>query len=398
MFAFSGKAFQRPNETLDQYHTRLRTLADPCEFADLDFELEEQIIIGGSSSRLRKQALRDLKYDLKAMLLDGRRDEMSKFQSKEIEGKPGSREETNQVTVAPRKCRNCGGSHSHNSPCPAQGLECHYCGKSKHFAKVCRGKSKAGRMRTKPHHRKPARAQSHKNLKPLPHSDSESDYDEYVNLLALSAVPKAMTMREIQTATNADKVLQSLRAAICCNMWDSDLVKPYKNIKEELTVTMQNVILRGSRIVIPESLQQRAIDLAHDTHQGLVKTKALLREKVCFPWIDRMVKATIDHCISCQATGRPNPPEPLQMSDMPQGPWQKVHADFYGPLPSGEYLLVVIDRCSRYPEVEIVRSTKASSVIPKFDKIFSTHAIPISMTTDNGPLLTVLNTVDTWKF
>ncbi len=71
------------------------------------------------------------------------------------------------------------------------------------------------------------------------------------------------------------------------------------------------------------------------------------------------------------------------MSDMPQEPWQKVHADFYGPLPSGEYLLVVIDRYSRYPE--IVRSTKSSSVIPKFDKIFATHGIPVSMTTDNGP-------------
>ncbi len=44
------KTMQEPNETLDQYHTRLRVLADPCEFADLDFELEEQIIIGGSSS------------------------------------------------------------------------------------------------------------------------------------------------------------------------------------------------------------------------------------------------------------------------------------------------------------------------------------------------------------
>eukprot|EP00112_Aurelia_sp_Birch-Aquarium-sp1_P000332 Seg1028.3 transcript_id=Seg1028.3/GoldUCD/mRNA.D3Y31 product="hypothetical protein" protein_id=Seg1028.3/GoldUCD/D3Y31 len=76
------KTVQGPEETLDQYHTRLRALADPCEFADLDFELEEQIIIGGSSSRIRKQALRDPKYDLKAILLDGRRDEISKFQSK----------------------------------------------------------------------------------------------------------------------------------------------------------------------------------------------------------------------------------------------------------------------------------------------------------------------------
>ena len=148
------KAFQGHNET-----------------ADLDFELEEQIIIGGLSSRIRKQALRDPKYDLKAMLLDGRRDEMSKFQSKEIEGKPEFREETNQVSVVARKCRNCGSTHNHNSPCPAQGLECHHCGKPNHFAKVCRSKSKAGRKPTKPPHRKPARAQSRTTLKPLTHSD-----------------------------------------------------------------------------------------------------------------------------------------------------------------------------------------------------------------------------------
>ena len=217
--------------------------------------------------------------------------------------------------------------------------------------------------------------------------------DEYVNLLALSAVPKAMTMSEFQRATDADKGLQSLSAAIRCNMWDCDLVKPYRNIKDELTVTPQNIVLRGSCIVAPESLQQKAIDIAHDTHPGLVKTKALLREKIWFPGIDRLVKETIDRCIPCQATGQPNPPEPLQMSDMPQGPWEKVHADFYGPLPSGEYLLIVLDRYSRYPEVEIVRSTKASSIIPKFDKIFATHGIPITMTTDNGPLLTVMSTV-----
>ena len=48
--------------------------------------------------------------------------------------------------------------------------------------------------------------------------------DEYVNLLALSAVPKAMTMSEIQRATDADKGLQSLCAAIRYNMWDCDLV------------------------------------------------------------------------------------------------------------------------------------------------------------------------------
>ena len=77
------------------------------------------------------------------------------------------------------------------------------------------------------------------------------------------------------------------------------------------------------------------------------------------------------------------------MSKMPDAPWDKVHLDFYGPLPSGEYLLVVIDRYSGYPEVEIVRSTKASVVIPKLDKVFATHGIPSVVKADNGPLSTV---------
>ena len=73
------------------------------------------------------------------------------------------------------------------------------------------------------------------------------------------------------------------------------------------------------------------------------------------------------------------------MTRMPKGPWELVHLDLYGPLPSGEYLQVVIDRYSRFPEVEIVRSTKESTVIPKLDKIFVVHGIPSVVMSDNGP-------------
>ena len=60
------QAKQEEGETLDQFHTRLRSLSQTCEFADasLDFEIMIQIVIGGRSSRLRKQALRDPKITL----------------------------------------------------------------------------------------------------------------------------------------------------------------------------------------------------------------------------------------------------------------------------------------------------------------------------------------------
>ena len=73
------------------------------------------------------------------------------------------------------------------------------------------------------------------------------------------------------------------------------------------------------------------------------------------------------------------------MTPLPQAPWQYLSADFCGPLPSGDMLFVVIDEYSRYPEVEIVRSTSANTVIPKLDRLLSTHGIPTEIKTDNGP-------------
>ena len=70
---------------------------------------------------------------------------------------------------------------------------------------------------------------------------------------------------------------------------------------------------------------------------------------------------------------------------MPELSWSVVHVDFYGSLPTSEYLLVVVDRYSRFPEVEIVYSTRASTVIPILDKIFSVHGIPDVIISYNGP-------------
>ena len=62
---------------------------------------------------------------------------------------------------------------------------------------------------------------------------------------------------------------------------------------------------------------------------------------------------------SMSVNGPENHPQPLQMSSLPPEPWHTVHMDYCGPFPMGEYLLVLIDAYSRFPEVEIVNSTAA---------------------------------------
>ena len=116
MFMFFVELFSKKMK-LDQYHTYFRTLAEPSEFTSLDFELEEQIIIGGTSTRISKQALRDPSYDLQPMLLDDRRDEISKFQSAKLEGK----EQMSRLSTKPNNCQYCGGPTPHLNTCPATG-------------------------------------------------------------------------------------------------------------------------------------------------------------------------------------------------------------------------------------------------------------------------------------
>jgi len=47
--------------------------------------------------------------------------------------------------------------------------------------------------------------------------------------------------------------------------------------------------MKDSRIIIPESLQETATRLAHISHQGIEKTKSLLREKIWYPNMNQKV-------------------------------------------------------------------------------------------------------------
>ena len=151
-FTSSAKPNKIKKNRWDQFHTRLRTLAQNCEFAEdnLDFEIEQQILVGGTSSRIRKRALRDPKYTLKDMLVDGRRDEISTYQSREIESTGHSDAQTHQIrprqkqdNFNPKPCRNCGGTFPNKGfLCPAKGKECNLCKKPNHFASVCRSSVK----------------------------------------------------------------------------------------------------------------------------------------------------------------------------------------------------------------------------------------------------------------
>ena len=112
------------------------------------------------------------------------------------------------------------------------------------------------------------------------------------------------------------------------------------------------VLLVENRLVIPKSLQKALSELAHEGHQGTVRTKQILREKVWFVNIDKAVEEFSKQCISCQANMPGGHCESLKMSELPKRPGSEFSMDFCGPFPSGSYLMVIVDDYSRYSVVD----------------------------------------------
>ena len=94
---------------------------------------------------------------------------------------------------------------------------------------------------------------------------------------------KALRIEVIEEVSFQDKELEVVSEALKTG---SKAPKAYELVSHEL-VCIEQVALRGTRIVVPRNLRRRVLGLAHEGHQGIVKTKGRLRSKVWWPGIDK---------------------------------------------------------------------------------------------------------------
>ena len=111
---------------------------------------------------------------------------------------------------------------------------------------------------------------------------------------------------------------------------------------------MKTVLLCCNRIITPWSLQQWIVIITLEGHQGIIKTEKLLHKKVWFPQIDCLVESKVKSCFATYTWSLIR----TAKDDWATSPaWSEISINFAGPFLSGEYLLVVIDAYSRFPEI-----------------------------------------------
>jgi hypothetical protein len=87
----------------------------------------------------------------------------------------------------------------------------------------------------------------------------------------------------------------------------------------------------------------------------------LARAFIWFPGINKKLEEVVRSCNKCQINTKKVVYNPFQPSDMPAGPWRELAMDWYGPV-WGKYVLILIDRFSRYPLHKIFKNITAKAL------------------------------------
>lgn len=158
-------------------------------------------------------------------------------------------------------------------------------------------------------------------------------------------------------------------------------LKAFWLIRNELTLE-ENIILRGSRVFVPEKFREFIMDELHSAHQGISAIKSLARSHVWWPGIDRDLEAKVRNCQVCQENASA-PPSKQASWLTPEIPWERVHIDHAGPT-EGHWLLLVIDAKTKWLEVIPVPSTTSASTIAALRNLFARFGLPKCLVSDNA--------------
>ncbi len=104
-------------------------------------------------------------------------------------------------------------------------------------------------------------------------------------------VPESITVDDVVHAARQDpdicELIELVRESADVSKVPERL-SAYKRVYNELNVAKNGVLLRGQRLVVPFSLREKTVAIGHRGHQGIVKTKALVRSSPAWTsWSNR---------------------------------------------------------------------------------------------------------------
>lgn len=222
-------------------------------------------------------------------------------------------------------------------------------------------------------------------LSRLSQSDREEVPDTNVRIHELVDVSQSRLGR-LRSETESDEVLQKIKTYVWSG-WPSSVkslepeLRPFWGVHNDISI-VDDLVMAGSRIVIPESSRAEVLRDIHEGHQG--ETKCMLRAKsaVYWPGIYKDIKSVVGNCGACRELENAQTKCPMAITEIPAQPWHTVGVDLFQH--KGRWYILVTDVYSKAPFVRPLPNTGAYASVRAMKEIFSENGVPIRMISDNG--------------
>ena len=133
--------------------------------------------------------------------------------------------------------------------------------------------------------------------------DIDEDLIQGVHSLVTNLPVTTTKLEEIQQATANDELLQKIMH-YCQTTWPRSQknvplsLRPYWHIRDSLHIA-DNIVFTHQRIVVPRSLQAYMLQLIHQSHFGIEKSKARARELLYWLKMNADIEQIIGDCELC---------------------------------------------------------------------------------------------------
>ena len=211
----------------------------------------------------------------------------------------------------------------------------------------------------------------------------EKDIQHYIHSITESFPASDMKIKEIRKQQCQDYECSKIIEFCLKDHWPDQEKKEFNQyfIEKNSFSVVDNLLLYGSRLVIPKVMRIEMLERIHQGHQGIVKTRALARTCIWWPGMSKDIARKIESCPICEKYRREHP-QPLSPTPTPDFPWQRVASDLFEW--QGENYLLVVDYFSRWIEISHVNNLTSQCVINSCKAIFARFGIPEVLFSDNG--------------
>lgn len=188
-------------------------------------------------------------------------------------------------------------------------------------------------------------------------------------------------------ATKEDVELQNLLQTVNTG-WPNQIqqcpesLKKYWNFRE-LIACIDDVMFKGDKIIVPESMKTYVLKQLHAGHIGITSMLQRARTSVYWTRMQEDIEQYVQNCAICKHHSHSNQKQPQINHEIPNLPWKFVASDMfhYG---DDEYVLIV-DAYSNFFTFKKLQDTKTKDVTDYLSEMFGLLGIPETLLSDNGP-------------